>query len=625
MSPIAKKKFVDLVTKVASGKTARSENDLSSQLASYLQSLGLATVVDTSGGARGRKRPDIRAYSSATNADLVRNNSNRTLTQVSEIFPRLLVTSKANARVQERNPRDDYAWFLAAADFYVGDRGLIAFILSDSFCHLSSYRHFRRDLLRHYHVRHLVRLGGQIFQDVGPRIAFAIVVLEKRSVPLTDKEVIDEIPYTDIRAIAEKTPIEALGSDTDPRFQLLRDVADGSRSFPAAAKHTPAANSGFSFYPPGETLIRAKSGTCPLFEKKKDRIFVDKWPGIITAFDSLLKSDDGGVLSARMSSFFALAERRTLTGTKLIAELVKWSKESGIADKEQERLNSLLILVRGAKIGFDRSKIRLALDGAAPNSTRWYPARTNRVFLYFEPSFRFRRNVHEGKFEGWGDMQQWRDPSSHTITPKLIYTTGVKPKYGLKAFVVHDDWLVKVHGGTSQQYHYTGLIDPQKALRTDGLPNNLTDAGHQIVRALVSEGLPAEAALFYIATIYNSEFAAEYIEQGGAPTEFGIKLPTSQKQISLAAKLARKGAMLRNLHWVTEAVRDMDHLDKKFVEGLFRKPERKALGLVEKSIGGGRFKKSTVFEPGTDLVDRAERQISILQDRVEAMVAELYP
>jgi hypothetical protein len=184
---------------------------------------------------------------------------------------------------------------------------------------------------------------------------------------------------------------------------------------------------------------------------------------------------------------------------------------------------------------------------------------------------------------------------------------------------------VKVHGGTSQQYHYTGLIDPQKALRTDGLPNNLTDAGHQIVRALVSEGLPAEAALFYIATIYNSEFAAEYIEQGGAPTEFGIKLPTSQKQISLAAKLARKGAMLRNLHWVTEAVRDMDHLDKKFVEGLFRKPERKALGLVEKSIGGGRFKKSTVFEPGTDLVDRAERQISILQDRVEAMVAELYP
>src|ERR1700730_4170982 len=71
MSPIAKKKFVDLVTKVASGKTARSENDLSSQLASYLQSLGLATVVDTSGGARGRKRPDIRAYRSATKADLV--------------------------------------------------------------------------------------------------------------------------------------------------------------------------------------------------------------------------------------------------------------------------------------------------------------------------------------------------------------------------------------------------------------------------------------------------------------------------------------------------------------------------------------------------------------------------
>ena len=105
-------------------------------------------------------------------------------------------------------------------------------------------------------------------------------------------------------------------------------------------------------------------------------------------------------------------------------------------------------------------------------------------------------------------------------------------------------------------------------------------------------------------------------------TEFGIKLPTTQKQISLAAKLARTGAMLRNLHWIIEAVRDVEHLDKKFVEGLFAEPERKALGLVEKSIGGGKFKKSTVFEPGTDLVERAERQISKLKDRVEAIVAE---
>lgn len=40
-----------------------------------------------------------------------RNNSTRTLQQVAETFPRLLQTSRANARLWERNIRDDYACF----------------------------------------------------------------------------------------------------------------------------------------------------------------------------------------------------------------------------------------------------------------------------------------------------------------------------------------------------------------------------------------------------------------------------------------------------------------------------------------------------------------------------------
>src|SRR6185437_1015924 len=71
MAPSAKMKFLDLVAKVESGKTGRSENDLSSNLAAYFESLKLHPVVDTAGGFGGRKRPDIRAYVSLTNADLV--------------------------------------------------------------------------------------------------------------------------------------------------------------------------------------------------------------------------------------------------------------------------------------------------------------------------------------------------------------------------------------------------------------------------------------------------------------------------------------------------------------------------------------------------------------------------
>jgi hypothetical protein len=65
------KKFLDLVAKVHAGTTGRSENDLTSYLAKYLQSLGLHTVIDTGGLNRGRKRPDLRAYVDETSADLV--------------------------------------------------------------------------------------------------------------------------------------------------------------------------------------------------------------------------------------------------------------------------------------------------------------------------------------------------------------------------------------------------------------------------------------------------------------------------------------------------------------------------------------------------------------------------
>jgi hypothetical protein len=64
-------RYTTLVEKVAAGTTARSENDLSSNLAAVLKTIGLETVIDTSVAATGRKRPDILAYISTDDADLV--------------------------------------------------------------------------------------------------------------------------------------------------------------------------------------------------------------------------------------------------------------------------------------------------------------------------------------------------------------------------------------------------------------------------------------------------------------------------------------------------------------------------------------------------------------------------
>jgi hypothetical protein len=77
------------------------------------------------------------------------------------------------------------------------------------------------------------------------------------------------------------------------------------------------------------------------------------------------------------------------------------------------------------------------------------------------------RNVNPGRDPGWGTMSQWRPSESHGILPKLIFTTGRELQYGLKAFVVRDRWMVKLHGGTRQQFHYTGLHKPLRPDRLD--------------------------------------------------------------------------------------------------------------------------------------------------------------
>ena len=63
--------FLDLVERVHTGRTGRSENDLSSRLSALLERLEIHTVVDTTGSVGGRKRPDILGYVASERAHLV--------------------------------------------------------------------------------------------------------------------------------------------------------------------------------------------------------------------------------------------------------------------------------------------------------------------------------------------------------------------------------------------------------------------------------------------------------------------------------------------------------------------------------------------------------------------------
>jgi len=551
-----------------------------------------------------------------------RNNSNRTLSQIAEVFPALFESSMQNARAQEMNPRDDYAWFFGAADFYVQQSGIIAFIVSDSFAQKRSYRYFRQDLLRRYHIRHLIRLGGQIFQDVGPRIEFVIVVLEKRGEALATPNERESHPYIDLRPLANGVGQQELGTDTDPRFKLMQAVARAERSRPESVMVSPRKALNYSLYPLSSIVDRVQRNSLPLFEKRQERIFQSKWPGLVTAFDELFKARTQTELRTRMTTYFGVCNRPRLGGRAFNAVVERWGADNGIDESKYERLCQLAVQIRHKGLTFTPSKLKRALDGAMPNDVRWYPPRSNEVSIYYEVQLDIPRNENEGRVVGWGSMQQWREPLSHTISPKLIYTTAAKPQYGLKAFVVDDEWYVKKHGGTSQQYNYTGLANPSKPQRMDGSPNNLGDGGLQLLTMLQEAGLPSDALNFYVAAIYNSEIAAEFLDEVSSSSPFAIRIPVNS-QLAIAHDLAIAGKRLRDLQWLLYVAEGSDHLEGSDLAA-FEESLLTSVGLTKETVQSRHFKAREVYVVPNNLNQLVREQAEAIQEEVDRLAVELY-
>jgi hypothetical protein len=551
-----------------------------------------------------------------------RNNSRLTLSRVATIFPHLLESSVRHARSQERNPRDDYAWFFAAADHYINDSGVIAFIVSDSFAQHLSYRYFRIDLLRHYHIRYLIRLGAHIFRDVGPRISFAIVILEKRTDVLVSADDAEAHQYVDLRSLVRDTRQNDLGTDEDPRFALMEEVVKGSAQLPDAIEHKPRGVLNYSLYS-GTTIIeRVGTQSAPIFERDRERLFSEKWPGLITAFDDLLKARTYDELAGRISGFFGLCRRRGLSTTKLAGAITKWANDNKIDEHSLPRLEQLAIQIRQRDLHYNPSCIKRSLDGAMPNVLRWYPPRSNTVYIYYEVRLDIPRNKNEGKVIGWGSMQQWRDPRSHTIRPKLIYTTASKPNYGLKAFVVDDEWYVKLHGGTSQQYNYTGLVTPTRSGRMDGSPNNLAPQGLELFASFAQAGLQPDAFIFYIATIYNSQIATEFMEQAGSGTPFGIKLPAAG-QMQIANRLSSAGRSMRDLSWLRHLAEGAETLDATILSQ-FSSDFLQKMGIVKKESSSRRFKRRETYLIESEFAARVTEAVETLQEEVDELSIALY-
>jgi type I restriction-modification system DNA methylase subunit len=553
-----------------------------------------------------------------------RNNSSLTLRQVAQRFPRLLASSDAEAAAQVRNIRDDYAWFFAAADYYVGTQGLICFIVSDSFAWLRSYRYFREALLAQYRVHQVIRLGASVFQDVGPRISFVIIAVEKRATPLPQADDAEPILYTDLRDLADGMRADILGTDGDPRFQELVRLASGQPGAQPQESVQPTRETNFSLYPHTEVVRRVLRNAAPAYAKESSRIFVAKWPGIITAFDTLFKDDTAQALALRMESLFQVAQQKGIDARDLAAAIDEWGERHGFEDDELGRLYHVALQIRQSTLSFDSSRIKRSFSGAMPNSVRWYPPRDHAHFLYYEPTIHIPRKVNVGKAVGWGSMEQWRDPQSHLITPKLIYTTASKPNYGLKAFVVADEWYVKLHGGTSQQFNYTGIHNPLEPASADGRPNNLTDVGLELLRILVGEGLPPTSVLYYVAAVYNSVIAEDFLEEASSNLPFGVHLPQNAIEVDMVATLATQGSKACRLLSVAHALEGQGEVEAAWLEAALPPTAIQDLGFEKHTASHRRFKPTVSYRVPDDLAATVSEWIEGIEDGIDQIAEALY-
>ncbi|UHS63471.1 N-6 DNA methylase [Agrobacterium vaccinii] len=541
-----------------------------------------------------------------------RNNSNQTLAQVAERFPVLLRSSRANARARKRNIRDDYAWFFAAADHYVAERGIIAFVVSDSFCYASSYRYFREDLLRRYKVRHLAILGASIFRDVGPRTQFVVIILERRDIDLTRADDVEAFDVFDLRPLAGDTSTN--GTEKDARLIALE-----RGDLPEPLNHRPGRIRNFALFPEAGIVRDVEAFPNVLHGDSPRRVFVKKWPGIITAFDELFRGDTSDEIGAKAQRFFEVSAivDRTLRESALddFASSIRATSQ-----KARSRLSLMAEDANQAQLTFDPTRVRRVVTGSAPNEVTWYPDTRLHSWVYYEPGLRIPRNVHEGRDPGYGTMSQWRDAASHGIGPKFVFTTGTNPDSGLKALLVPGDWMVKSHGGESQQFHYTGLDNPLRE-RTLAGPNNLGADALSFYHALMSAGFEADDILFYLAGIYNSQTAEDYLE-GGGQNVMRIPLSISLIENGAAGRIIDCSKKLRNLHWL--AAEGETGLEKQLAETLASSIELVRLGFEEVGGSGGRFKQRPVWRALAGATENIDAEIVGVRPLLDEAVSDLY-
>lgn len=429
------------------------------------------------------------------------------------------------------------------------------------------------------------------------------------------------IPVHDLRSLATGVSPSVLGTEEDPRFALLDAVAAERAAIPSAAMANPSPSNGYALVPVERTMVdRMNRGTVPVSGKKSEaRVFAQTWPGVITAFDELLKAADAQTLKQRMFRYLGICAAERRNELHLRRRVEAFARELSMDDRSTERAVVVAIAAANTGITYDDSKVKLSVSGSIPNDRRWYPPPEYRHFIYYEPAIQIPRNENPGRDKGWGNMNQWRERESHEIAPKLVFTSSSNPKYGYKAFVVDSGWYVKIHGGKSQQYNYTGLSVSRAQITT---ATNLWADGARLADAFVRHGRDASAVLHYVSAIYNSALAEQWMN-GESAQGLRVKLPAESAMPS-AVRIADLGRDMRDLHRLLYDGPQTGSVERGTIDALATTSVIQRLGLTWQTHGSRRFRQVEAADLPSDWIDRIRTAIHDDQASVDSEVDRLY-
>jgi hypothetical protein len=150
----------------------------------------------------------------------------------------------------------------------------------------------------------------------------------------------------------------------------------------------------------------------------------------------------------------------------------------------------------------------------------------------------------------------------------------------------------------------------------------LNQGGLKLLERLQEAELPVSALNFYVAAIYNSEIAAEFLEGASSGTPFAIRLP-SANQLGIARDLACGGNRMRDLYWLLHIVEGLEQVEASEL-AQFEPVLLESLDLVTQTIQSHGFKSRQTYAIPESVSLRIQEQADSIQEEIDRLTTELY-